>query len=283
MTIAYDGSNFHGWQKQPGKRTVQGDIEAALGLVLRAPIAIHGVSRTDAGVHAYGQRAGFAADTPIPAEKLRIALNNILTGRGSGSGARGDIRIREVVLAEEGFHARHDAVGKTYIYKMLTAGEPDIFLRNFFWQIDELPDAGVMRQAAEYLLGTHDFRSFRSAGGKGQEPTVKTIYSLRVCQGTYVTGVRDGRGEEDRNAMSGSPGVTTTVEIAGSGFLYNMVRIIVGTLAEVGAGRRGVESVPAALAALDRRAAGPTAPPQGLYLAKVHYDRNFAVALSEGI
>ena len=256
LTISYDGSNFRGWQKQPSLRTVQGEIEAALSAIFNERIDIHGVSRTDAGVHAYAQMVGFNTEKSIPPERLMLALNNLLCNSRSRSGRYGDIRIKAVRSGPElqnGFHARHNAVGKTYIYRFMTSAEPDIFLRNHYWQISFIPDIIKMREAAACLIGTHDFKAFQSAGGSEQEFTVKTVYSLSITQ-------------ENR------PPVLTTITITGSGFLYNMVRIITGTLAEIGEGKKTPETMKLVLESKDRTLAGSTAPAQGLYLAQVYYD-----------
>jgi tRNA pseudouridine38-40 synthase len=257
LTIAYDGTNFHGWQRQPGLRTVQGEIEKTLSDILSEEVEIHGVSRTDAGVHAYAQRAGFNTEKPIPPQRLMIAINNALCNSRSRGGRQGDIQIKAVSAAPElqdGFHARHNAVGKTYIYRIISSLEPDIFLRNYYWQIPIVPDVEKMREAAAYLIGTHDFKAFQSAGGNEAETTVKTIYNLRIYQ----------EPKESKQTL-------TTIEITGSGFLYNMVRIITGALLEVGEGKRAPEYIKQVLESKDRTLAGPTAPPQGLYLAEVYY------------
>ena len=321
LTIEYDGTDFHGWQRQPGMRTVQGEIETALSAILNERIDIHGVSRTDAGVHAYAQMAGFSTKKPIPAERLKLALNNALCSSRSRGGRHGDVRIKAVRSGDElqdGFHARHSAVGKTYIYRIMSSMTPDIFLRNHCWQISFVPDVVLMREAAVFLTGVHDFKAFQSAGGNDQESTIKTVYSISIYQeehgfndftimnSDYRTDIQQSEDgcsgmlkinndnsnnicneEHNLNDISGmnvsgveristvleedEKRVSTTVVITGSGFLYNMVRIITGTLAEVGEGKRAPESVKRVLEAKDRTLAGPTAPPQGLYLARVYY------------
>ncbi|MDR1135199.1 MAG: tRNA pseudouridine(38-40) synthase TruA [Clostridiales Family XIII bacterium] len=255
LTIEYDGTMFHGWQKQPGKRTAQGVLEEVLSCVCRAEVAVNAVSRTDAGVHAYGQRAGFRGDFLIPPDRLMIAANHILLGGKSPAGRTGDMRLRAAEIMPETFHVRFDAVGKKYIYRMLSSPEPDIFLRNRYWQTAELPDIEMMSAAAEYIKGAHDFKAFQAAGGNLRETTVRTVYGLMVY------------------AERTEAGIISTVEVTGDGFLYNMVRIIAGTLYMVGTGRMNPEDIEKILESGERKNAGYTAPSQGLYLAEVYYDK----------
>jgi tRNA pseudouridine38-40 synthase len=261
LTIEYDGAGFHGWQKQPRARTVQGELEAALSAVCRTEISVCGASRTDAGVHAYGQRASFGGDLGIPADRLAQAVNNRL-GCGlagpAAAGRPGDLRVRAAVLVPEGFHARYDATGKRYIYRILSTPQADVFLRNACWQMTETPDAAAMRAAARHIVGTRDFKAFQSAGGYERKTTVRTVHSLEI-----------------RTAPAGEGRRMTVIEITGDGFLYNMVRIIAGTLVLAGIGRMDPEAVRRAAESCDRRNAGPTAPPQGLYLAEVYYANGF--------
>ncbi|MDR2132874.1 MAG: tRNA pseudouridine synthase A [Clostridiales Family XIII bacterium] len=289
LTVEYDGAGFHGWQKQPGARTAQGELEAALSAVCRAEVSVHGASRTDAGVHAYGQRASFRGDFGIPAERLARAVNNLLgcgielpardagpadgkagaglaetgvcagksktdAGRVPRIGMPGDLRVREAARMPEDFHARYDAKGKKYIYRILSTPQTDIFLRNSCWQMAETLDANAMRAAARHIVGTRDFRAFQAAGGHARKTTVRTLFGLNI---------------ETKSAGEGRS--MTVIEVTGDGFLYNMVRIIAGTLALAGTGRMDPEDVRRAVESLDRRNAGPTAPPQGLYLAEVYY------------
>jgi tRNA pseudouridine38-40 synthase len=244
---------------------VQGELETALSAVCRTEISVCGASRTDAGVHAYGQRASFGGDFGIPAERLAAALNNRLgcgiaganalgRGRLPGVGRPGDLRVAEAVSVPEGFHARYDAKGKKYIYRILTAPKTDVFMRDVCWQMAETPDPKRMSAAARHLVGTMDFKAFQAAGGYERKTTVRTVHGIDI----EAEPAGEGRRE-------------TRIEVRGNGFLYNMVRIIVGTLVLAGTGRMDAEELPRIVESLDRRNAGPTAPPQGLYLAEVYY------------
>ncbi len=252
IKIAYDGTNFHGWQRQPQVRTVQGELEKVISAVCATPITIDGTSRTDAGVHAYGQCATFRGDFGIPVERIQIAANNYLSGNKNHQ--TGDIRIVAIREVAPDFHARFDSKGKKYIYRIIAGGEPDVFKKNYYYQLKERLDVNAMREAAAYIVGTHDFACFQSSGGEEKETTVRTVYSLDItCQ------------EEGAYQKIG-------LEIAGDGFLYNMVRIITGTLVEVGLLKRSIESIKETLESGDRTKAGHTAIPQGLYLMEVYYE-----------
>ena len=249
LTIEYDGSVFHGWQRQPEARTVQGMLEEALTTVCGGPVEINGTSRTDAGVHAHGQRASFRGDFGIPTERLAYAANNILLSDKWGE-ASGAVRILEAEEAGADFHARFDAKGKTYIYKIYNLPEMDVFRRNYCYHIPEKLDTKAMEKAGKLMEGTHDFRCFQAAGGQEKETTVRTISEIAVEQSD------DGY---------------VDIKVTGDGFLYNMVRIITGTLVETGLGKRDPEEITEIIESRDRRLAGHTAPPQGLYLERVYY------------
>ncbi len=256
LTIEYDGTGFSGWQRQPGQRTVQGELERVLSVLCAAPITIDGASRTDAGVHAYGQRATLRGNFRIPAERIPFAANNLLAGEGRYSVP--DVRIKDIQEMPEDFHARFSCVGKKYIYLIRNQAMPDIMRRNHCYQIPAPLDLSAMQKAAELLAGERDYRAFMSAGGNGSgegQSTVREIYSAKI-----------DRAEGDNAGM-------LRFEIEGSGFLYNMVRIIVGTLVEVGQGKIRPEAITDIVASLDRTRAGHTAPPQGLYLAEVYYSK----------
>jgi tRNA pseudouridine38-40 synthase len=249
LTIEYDGTDFHGWQRQPGLRTVQGTIEGALSRICGAPIAIDGVSRTDAGVHALGQRATFGGDFGIPTDRIAVAVNNLLSEPSRES----DIRIVGAEDVPAGFHARFDSRGKKYRYVIRNEKDMPVFLRNYRYQIGEKLDVEAMKKAAAYIEGTHDFACFQAAGGTPRETTVRTVHGLTLTEAD---------GYEGRDII---------MEISGDGFLYNMVRIIAGTLAEVGMGKLKPQDMTTILDGGDRRRAGHTAPPQGLYLVEVYY------------
>ena len=255
LKIAYDGSGFHGWQRQPGLRTVQGVLEEKLEYIVRAPVQIEGTSRTDAGVHALGQCATLRGDFGIPADRIPLALNNLLS----------DIAILSAEEKPEGFHARFSAAGKTYAYRFAVSPPNEIFLRNYACILAKSPNIDKMNEAAKYLEGTHDFACFRAAGGAEPESTVRTIFAARITKGT---------GKDP----AGAPYETVESEVTGDGFLYNMVRIIAGTLAEVGSGKIRPEEIADIIAAKDRALAGPTAPPGGLYLKEVYFDNKALIA-----
>lgn len=249
IKIEYDGSGFKGWQIQPEGRTVQGEIEHVLRFIAGEDVHIHGTSRTDAGVHALGQCASFTWTSHMPIEKLGMVMNKRFGAGGLGrNGAPGDIRIREVREMPAEFHARYDCKGKTYRYVIDRSG--DIFRRKHAYLFSEELDIDGMKKAANRIVGTHDFKCFESSGGTPRETTVRTIYALDI--------LKDG----DR----------IIVEITGDGFLYNMVRIIVGTLIEVGTGKRPEVEISDIIESGSRINAGFTAPPQGLYLKEIYFD-----------
>ena len=250
IKIEYDGTGFRGWQIQPNVRTVQGEIEHVLKYIAGEDVHIHGTSRTDAGVHALGQCATFDWNSNMPVEKLPEVMNRRFGAGGEGrSGAPGDIRILSAEVMPPDFHARYSCTGKTYKYVIDKTG--DIFLRNRAFQYPGAADLDIaaMCEAASHITGTPDFKCFETAGGTPRETTVRTVSRLDIND------------EED----------SIVIEITGDGFLYNMVRIITGTLVETGAGKRTADSVREAIESLDRGRAGFTAPPQGLYLKEIYF------------
>ncbi len=249
LTIEYDGSEFFGWQRQPDKRTVQGELERVLSKVCATPIQINGTSRTDAGVHALGACASFKGDYGIPTDKLKLVVNNILAGGKNLAAQVGDVRILDVKEMPMDFHARFDAKGKKYRYVISNSGDLDIFRRKYCYQVQQPLDVEAMIAASKHIVGTHDFASFQSAGGQERETTVRTVYSLEVAK----------------------QGDDVIIEIAGDGFLYNMVRIIAGTLVEVGLGKRQSDDLIEIIESVDRTKAGHKAPAEGLYLVEVYY------------
>lgn len=249
LTIEYDGSGFHGWQRQPEVRTVQGELERVLTRVCGVPIDINGTSRTDAGVHALGQRASFKGDFGIPTDRLMLAANNLLAGGMNSQRGVGDVRIIAAEEVPDDFHARFSSRGKMYRYIIRNCPDVDIFQRNYCYQVRKPLDIEAMTKAAAYIEGTHDFKCFQAAGGQEKETTVRTIHSLNIrCESGNVI-----------------------IEVSGDGFLYNMVRIIVGTLTEVGLGKKRPEDVRNIIESRDRQKAGHTAPAEGLYLVEIYY------------
>lgn len=239
LTLQYDGTDFHGFQIQPNAVTVQGCVEAALSSVTSEDIKINGCSRTDAGVHAYRYVCSFFTSFPIPAERLPIVLNHKLPK---------SIRAVECEEADKEFHARFDTVCKTYRYVINTDCKFDVFRRNYEWQLGKKLDTKKMKEASEYIIGEHDFNCFKSSGGSNCS-TIRTVYDLNIAE----------KGER------------VEIYINANGYLYNMVRIITGTLVNVGLGIFEPSYVGDIIIGKSRENAGPTAPPQGLYLYDVQY------------
>jgi tRNA pseudouridine38-40 synthase len=240
LTIAYDGTDFSGFQRQPGLRTIQGELEKALTTLTGENTHLHGSGRTDAGVHAYGQVCHFETASPIPLEKYGYILRRMLPR---------DIVVRSVEAVSPEFDARKSAHWKTYRYQIETSPIPDVIHRRFRTHYPTEVDLHKIEEAAKALIGTHDFTSFCSVRTH-VEDKVRTIYDLQIHKD--VQGV-------------------LTFWVTGSGFLYNMVRIIVGTLFEVGRGKYSPDEMEKMLQARDRQVAGPTFPPEGLMLWQVGY------------
>ena len=263
LTVAYDGTDFFGWQVQPGTRTVQGALQEAIEQLTGERRTVVAAGRTDAGVHALGQTCHFRTHTPTPADRLGPALRPHLPPDVTAFAGR-DV--------PPGFHSTRDAAGKTYRYVILNSREPDPLARRFAWRVR--PDAkGVgldvdaMRTAAAHIEGTHDFACFQSAGSPRPD-TVRTVRRLTLTRAPGWPAWSPVSGDEpDGNA--GGPFLS--IEVTGDGFLYNMVRAIAGTLAEVGQGKRPPGDLKTLIDSRDRTRAGPTAPPQGLYLVRVDY------------
>ena len=239
LTVAYDGTNYHGWQLQPNVMTIESALNEALSTLLKEDIKVIGASRTDTGVHALGNIAVFDTKTRIPAEKMAYALNQKLPE---------DIRIQSSKEVSINFHPRHQNSKKTYEYKILNCAFPVPVYRLYSYFTYVPLDIELMQRAAEYLKGEHDFKSFCSVNTVA-ETTVRTIYDISV--------------EKSGDIIS--------IKVTGSGFLYNMVRIIAGTLMEAGKGKLLPEKMPDILNACDRTKAGPTAPACGLTLLKYEY------------
>ncbi|MBQ6173134.1 MAG: tRNA pseudouridine(38-40) synthase TruA [Clostridia bacterium] len=239
LTIEYDGTAYAGWQRQLNGLSVQQVLEERLSALCGEEIRVTGASRTDAGVHARGQRVHFDTSCRIPPEKVPFALNTMLPP---------DIRVTEGRAVPDGFHARFLSCGKRYTYRILNTRHASALLRDLYLHIPVPLDPEPMRAACADLLGTHDFAAFQAAGGTAKT-TVRTITEAQLS--------RDG----DRFGFT----------VYGNAFLYNMVRIIVGTLIEIGHGKREPDAFRRAFASLDRLDLGVTAPPHGLELTRVDY------------
>ncbi|MDG2382883.1 MAG: tRNA pseudouridine(38-40) synthase TruA [Pirellulaceae bacterium] len=243
MTVSYDGTDFCGWQLQPGKRSVQEIVESAILAVTGESIRTLASGRTDAGVHAIGQVVSAASETRLDDQTLCRALNARLPY---------DVRIGKLEFAKEGFHPIRDAKSKRYRYVIQCGGQPNVFRRHFCWHLHQSLDVARMKQAADQLVGQIDFASFQAAGAP-RKSTVRTVFDLDLVEQQV----------EDESFV--------TLEIEANGFLYNMVRIIVGTLVQVGLGKQNPAWIEEVVQGCDRRLAGPTSPPQGLFLLFVRY------------
>jgi tRNA pseudouridine38-40 synthase len=240
LTVEYDGTAYAGWQRQKNGFSVQQALEEAFEKASGARVSITGAGRTDAGVHALAQTAHLETQCTIPPEKISYAMNTFLPP---------DIRVKRSEQAKDDFHARFDACGKAYRYTIYNAPHPSAIYRNFSCHISGSLDIEAMRSAAAYLIGEHDFAAFCAAGSE-VKGTVRQVYSLDVS--------------------AAEPFVH--IDIKGSGFLYNMVRIIAGTLIDIGIGRIPPEHMKEILEGKDRSAASATAPAQGLTMVEVYYD-----------
>lgn len=240
ITVAYDGTRYNGWQRQDNTdNTIQGKIETLLSRMTGEEIEIHGSGRTDAGVHAHGQVFNFHTECRMTTEDIMEYMNEYLPM---------DIAVLKVENAEERFHSRLNVKRKTYCYRIWNSKIPNVFERKYSYYIPEELDVDPMKKAAEHLVGKHDFKSFCS--NKRMKKS-----SVRVIDG--ITFEKDGG--------------MLTIRYCGNGFLYNMVRILTGTLIEVGKGERDPEDMKRILESLDREQAGFTAPAQGLFLEHVEY------------
>lgn len=262
LKICYDGSAFHGWQRQEGLPTVQGRLESILELIYGTKIELEGSGRTDAGVHALGQTATFYAESNLPVERLPKVMNDLLSeGKYGGGYKSGAIKVICAQEVPEDFHGRFNCRKKTYEYR-LKLGGGSIFSRNYEYSVYEPLNVKLMEEAACNLIGTHDFRAFQSSGGTPKKSTVRTIYNVEFAYEPE----RHGDGENEY-----TNGGDVIIRITGSGFLYNMVRIIVGTLVDIGHGKIPADAVERMLKSGMRSMGGHTAPPEGLYLKEVFY------------
>ena len=293
LRVAYDGTNYHGWQLQPNAATIEGELNRALCALTGEEIVVTGASRTDAGVHALGNVAVFDTTSRIPAEKFSYALNQRLPE---------DIVIQSSKQVADDFHPRHCDCRKTYEYDILNRTFPLPAYRNTAYFLYGTLNIEAMRRACQAFLGEHDFASFCAAGAQVQT-TVRTIYSLEVecrplteagtpvppASGEAVNAAAGKSGEQVQQTQpasgeaairaaggtnAGSADQLLTIRVKGNGFLYNMVRIIAGTLVEVGRGHIKPEEVAGIIVAKDRAKAGPTAPARGLRLVEIEYRKN---------
>jgi tRNA pseudouridine38-40 synthase len=265
LTLAYDGTAYLGWQRQPEGTSIQGLIEEALGRLEGAPVAVAGAGRTDAGVHALGQVAAARLQVTHDADTICRALNATLPP---------DIRVLRVDDVDASFHPRFHARGKTYQYWIWNAPVLPPGLRTWCWHVPRTLDAARMDAAARLLEGTHDFAAFQSTGSD-VATTIRTVASARVVELPITAGVVPGAADAvhpflAQRLLPGA-GRFLVFEIEADGFLRHMVRALAGTLVEVGDGRRDASAMRDLVAGRDRGAAGATAPARGLVLVRVRY------------
>lgn len=239
LTIEYDGKEYNGWQKQPNHLNIQGEIEKAIESIIREKVELIGSGRTDSGVHAFGQVANFKMESEFPIEKMATAINSKL---------KKSIRIIKAEEVPLEFHSRYHCHKKTYSYIIDNSEQGTAIYRNYAYHVSKQLDITAMQKAAKYLIGEHDFSSFKSSGTSSKS-SVRIIYDAKVTK------------EQERVIIS----------LTGNGFLYNMVRIISGTLVQVGIGDTKPEEIKNILEAKDRTKAGKTLPAQGLFLMHVDY------------
>ena len=240
LTIEYDGKDFNGWQKQPNKLNIQGTIEQAIKNITGEDVELNASGRTDAGVHALGQVANFKTNSEIPIEKFSIAINSKL---------KKSIVIKKAEEVDERFHSRLNCKRKTYRYIINNSPEGTAIYRYLETHIPQKLDVKKMEQALKYFEGEHDFKAFK-ASGTSSKSSVRTIYKTQIYK------------KEDR----------IIIELTGNGFLYNMVRIIAGTLVDVGLGKIEPPQIENIIKEKKRENAGKTLPPNGLYLVSVEYE-----------
>ncbi len=239
LIIEYDGTNYNGWQSQMNGTAIQDIVEGALFQLTGEKVKLTGSGRTDSGVHAYGQVANFFSTSSIPAEKFSFALNTILPK---------DIIIKKSLEVGSEFHARFSAKGKKYRYLIYNSTHPSALLRNRTFHVFYNLNIAAMKEASSHFIGTYNFEGFMAKGSQIKN-TVRTIRETSLVKRDEII----------------------QIEITGDGFLYNMVRIIVGTLIDVGIGRIKTQDISNIIRSCDRKLAGRTAPPQGLYLVEVYY------------
>lgn len=240
MVVEYDGTAYRGWQRQRNGVSIQEILEDKISLITGKSVKVTGSGRTDAGVHAFHQVASFRTDSALPCPQLVRGLNSLLPS---------DIAIKTMEDVSPGFHARKDVKAKTYLYRIYNGSTPCVFLRRYTWHIVKALDLDAMKKAAVSLIGTHDFKSFTTVHTEAKS-FVRTLERIEIYPQTHGL---------------------LHIEMEGDGFLRYMARVIVGTLVEVGRGKRSADDIPRILAARNRSEAGMTAPPQGLFLKEVRY------------
>jgi len=266
LTVQYDGSRYHGWQIQPGEKTIQGELVEAVSSLVGTKTHVHGASRTDAGVNALGQVALFEVDSPIPTENFPDAISDRLPR---------DIVVTAAEIAPRKFDLMGGAKSKLYRYAIFTGRFRPVLQLNQCWHIPRQLDTAAMNRAAQRLVGTKDFKSFAAAKDK-RDQTVRTIFRCEVNSSCVA---RDASCEEEMQVSCTQYAIHNTqyehdwiyVDVEGNAFLYNMVRNIVGTLVDIGVGRWEPEKIGEILDAKDRTAAGRLAPPEGLCLMWIKY------------
>ena len=288
LTISYDGTDFHGWQVQPGERTIQGELQSALARIVGESPLPQGSGRTDAGVHALAQVASFPLQAPIPPANLQRALNRTLPG---------SIRILSAEIVPAAFHARHSAIAKTYDYRVLPI-EPAAtqicppFLARYVYPYSWRVDFDLLQRAAAAFIGEHDFRSFAAS-----DPDLATRTQPAAEAESIPADIEGPRSEVLVDVVSARSTIRTiyssawheqttdgfhllVYRVRGNGFLHRMVRNLVGTILDIGRGYMSLDHIPAILGARDRTLAGPTAPARGLFLHSVEYEEQFEVQSS---
>lgn len=248
LLIEYEGTHYAGWQRQAEHPTIQGKLTEAIEKLTGAPVNLTGASRTDAGVHAWGQVANFKTESRIPLLGIRQGLNSILPE---------DIVVKDAVEMPPDFDSRRGSTGKTYVYKVLNRRYPSSIMRNFSWFVYQPLDINLMREGAKHMIGEKDFSSFRAADSDA-------LHSIREVTSIEVSEKPEGMIE---------------FEVKGTAFLRHMVRIMVGTLVTLGKGKLKPDDIKAIIEAKNREAAAMTAPPQGLFLVKVEYDEDEAASV----
>jgi tRNA pseudouridine38-40 synthase len=263
LTLAYDGTDFQGWQVQPGLATVQGELQAALGRVTGEAPLPQGSGRTDAGVHALAQVVSFALHAPIPPENLQRALNRTLPA---------SIRISEARTVPSTFHARHSAIAKTYEYRVLRGATCSPFLARYVYCCQWPLSLDALQAAARTFEGEHDFQSFAAtdpdlAHRVPTDGSDEVSHELKGASGSTIRTIFSSQWEHHWH----EGGELIVYRVRGNGFLHHMVRNLVGTMLDVGRGYLAVADIPGILAARSRSAAGPTAPARGLFMHSVEY------------